>query len=154
MTVALGSAERTSPGGEFAPLYAQAQHFYVRQMQLLDAHDTHHSWPDTFTEDAVLELPSQSEPVRVRTDLARCVRTGAQRLREAGGRLHHWVGMLDVQPGPDGALRTRCSALVHVAPVDGSAKVLYVCVMEDVLVCALSGEWRAAHRRVIRDDLI
>jgi len=154
MTVELvGTAEHTLPGPEFATLYAQAQRFYAHQMRLLDAHDTER-WAETFTEDALLHPLSLPEPVRARTALDRYVRTGAARQRRAGSRLDHWVGMLDVQPQTDGSLHTRCSALVYVTPnQDGpKGKVLYVCVMQDVLVRS-RGEWRIAHRRVTRDDL-
>ncbi|MGW2651481.1 nuclear transport factor 2 family protein [Streptomyces sp. NPDC001393] len=152
MTVELaGTAERTLPGREFAALYAAAQQFYTHQMRLLDAHDTEHL-AATFTEDAVLELPFLPEPVQVRAGLARYVRAGAARQRQAGGRLDHWVGMLDVQPRADGALHTRCSALAYGTPSEGGSPVLYVCVMEDVLV-RTGGTWRIAHRRVTRDDL-
>lgn len=152
MTIELvGTAERTLPNQKFAALYAQAQAFYAQQMQIMDAHDTER-WAGTFTEDAVLELPSPSGPVRARTGLAHYCRAGAARQREAGNRLDHWVGMLDVQPQDDGSLHTRCSALVYATPGAGGSKVLYVCVMEDVLVRA-RGTWRAAHRRVTRDDL-
>nr|WSW49563.1 nuclear transport factor 2 family protein [Streptomyces sp. NBC_01001] len=152
MTVEMVStAERTLQGQEFAALYAQAQQFYALQMQILDAHDTER-WAGTFTEDAVLELPSLAGPVPARAGLARYERAGAAAQRRSGSPLGHWVGMLDVQPRADGSLHTRCSALVYATPAGGSSKVLYVCVMEDVLVRS-RGEWRIAHRRVIRDDL-
>jgi 3-phenylpropionate/cinnamic acid dioxygenase small subunit len=152
MTVELvDTAERTLQSQRFAALYAEAQQFYAYQMQILDAHDTE-GWAGTCTEDAVFELPSLPEPVRARAGLARYVRAGAERQRRAGSRLHHWVGMLDVQPQADGSLHTRCSALVYVTPSGGGSKVLYVCVMEDVLV-RTRGQWRIAHRRVTRDDL-
>jgi 3-phenylpropionate/cinnamic acid dioxygenase small subunit len=147
----VGTAERTLRSQQFAALYAQAQRFYAHQMQILDAHDTER-WAGTFTEDAVFELPSLSAPVRARDWLARYVRAGAARQRRAGGRLSHWVGMLDVRPQADGSLHTRCSALVYATPSGGGSKVLYVCVMEDVLV-RVRGTWRTAHRRVTRDDL-
>ncbi|MGW4025238.1 nuclear transport factor 2 family protein [Streptomyces sp. NPDC005009] len=136
---------------KFAAVYAQVQEFYARQMQILDAHDTER-WAATFTEGAVLELPSLPQPVRARTGLVRYVRAGAARQRRAGRRLDHWVGMLDVQPQVDGSLRTRCSALVCVRPGGGGSQVLYVYVMEDVLVRTRDG-WRTHHRRVTRDDL-
>ncbi|MGW7823537.1 nuclear transport factor 2 family protein [Streptomyces puniciscabiei] len=152
MTVELvGTAERALRSQRFAALYAEVHQFYARQMRILDVHDTE-SWAVTFTEDAVLELPSLSAPVCARTGLARYVRAGAARQRRAGGRLNHWVGMLDVRPRADGSLRTRCSALLYVTPGADGSHVLYVCVMEDVLVRA-GGEWRIAHRRVTRDDL-
>jgi 3-phenylpropionate/cinnamic acid dioxygenase small subunit len=141
----------TLPGREFAALYAQAQQFYTRQMRFLDTHDTER-WASTFTEDAVLELPSRPGPVPARAQLARYVRAGAQRQLRAGGRLDHWVGKLDVRPRADGSLHTRCSALAYVTARDGGSRMLSVCVMEDLLVRA-GGEWRIAHRRVSRDDL-
>ncbi|GAA1374914.1 nuclear transport factor 2 family protein [Streptomyces beijiangensis] len=153
MTVELlGTAEPALPSRGFAALYAQAQRFYEHQMRLLDTHDTE-AWADTFTEDAFLELPFLPQPLRARAGLARYGRAGAARQRRAGVPLSHWVGLLDVQPQEDGALHTRCSALVYAPACEGGARVLYVCVMEDVLVRA-GGEWRIAHRRVTRDDLL
>ncbi|MFC7895162.1 nuclear transport factor 2 family protein [Streptomyces sp. NPDC057381] len=146
-----GVAEPPTGSLEFAALYAQAQRFYAHQMRILDTHDTE-DWADTFTEDALLELPALPGPVPARAALAGYVRAGAARHRRAGSRLEHWVGMLDVRPRADGSLRTRCSALVYALPGGGGPKVLHVCVMEDVLVRA-HGTWRAAHRRVTRDDL-
>lgn len=146
-----GVGERTLGRGEFAVLYAEVQRFYVQQMRILDTHDTER-WADTFTEDAVIELPFLPGPVRARAGLARYVRGGAARQRRAGGRLDHWVGLLDVRPRADGVLHTRCSALVYVMPGGGTFRGLRVCVMEDVLVRD-GGAWRAAYRRVTRDDL-
>jgi hypothetical protein len=152
MTVELvGTAERTLPSREFASLYAQAQRFYAHQMRLLDAPDTE-CWAEVFAEDALLHLPSLPGPVQARAWLDGYARVGAARQRRAGCRLEHWVGLLDVRPQADGSLHTRCSALAHVTPGQGGPKVLYVCVMEDVLVRS-GDEWRIAHRRVIRDDL-
>ncbi|OIK05286.1 nuclear transport factor 2 family protein [Streptomyces monashensis] len=145
------AAERVLQSQEFAALYAEVQRFYAHQMRILDAHDAER-WAGTFTEDAVFELPSLSGPLRARAGLARYVRAGEARQRRVGNRLHHWIGMLDVRPQADGSLHTRCSALVYVTPRGGSSRVLYVCVMEDVLV-RIRGRWRTAHRRVTRDDL-
>lgn len=150
MTVELtDTAEPTPQSRNFATLYAEAQEFYARQMRILDAYESD-TWADTFTEDAVLELPSGPEPVRA--GLVRPVRAGAARQRRAGRRLDHWVGLLDVRPQPDGALHTRCSALAHGTSDEDGSRVLYVCLMEDVLVRTCDG-WRTAHRRVVRDDL-
>ncbi|MGQ5640309.1 MULTISPECIES: nuclear transport factor 2 family protein [unclassified Streptomyces] len=147
----VGTEEHAFRSGTFAALYAEVQQFYAHQMQILDAHGIER-WADTFTEDAVLELPFLSEPVGARAGLARYVRAGAARKRRAGESLNHWVGMLDVRPQADDSLHTRCSALVFVTGSGGGSKVLCVCVMEDVLV-RTAGEWRTAHRRVTRDDL-
>jgi 3-phenylpropionate/cinnamic acid dioxygenase small subunit len=64
MTVELvGTAEGTLQGRTFRTLYAQVQQFYTDQMRILDTPDNER-WADTFTEDAVLELPSLPEPAR------------------------------------------------------------------------------------------
>ncbi|MFJ8996386.1 nuclear transport factor 2 family protein [Streptomyces sp. NPDC102279] len=147
----MASAEHAPHPGEFAALYAQAQQFYAHQMQILDI-DGGEQWAATFTEDAVVELPPLPAPLRARAGLTHYARATAARRQRAGSRLHHWVGMLDVRPQPDGTLHTRCSALAHATPPGATSKVLYVCVMEDVLVRA-HGTWRTAHRRITRDDL-
>ncbi|MFE1263890.1 nuclear transport factor 2 family protein [Streptomyces albogriseolus] len=146
-----GTVEHPFTRREFAALYAQAQRYYAHQMRILDAPDTE-SWAATFTEDAVLELPSLPGPVPAHAQLTHYAHARAARQRRAGGRLDHWVGMLDVRPQADGSLRTRCSALAYATPAGGGPRVLYVCVMEDVLV-RTHGAWCTAHRRVIRDDL-
>ncbi|MFF3446828.1 nuclear transport factor 2 family protein [Streptomyces sp. NPDC002667] len=147
----LDTAEHPPPAGEFATLYAQAQVFYAHQMRLLDTHDTGR-WAETFTENALLHLPSPSGPLRARAALESYVRAGAVRRRQAGGRLDHWVGMLDVRPQTDGSLHTRCSALAYLTPGHGGPKALHVYAMEDVLV-RRAGRWHIAHRRITRDDL-
>ncbi|MFD7676904.1 nuclear transport factor 2 family protein [Streptomyces sp. NPDC060187] len=163
MTVELmATAEHAPHREEFAALYAQVQQFYAQQMRILDADADADAdavadggearWAATFTEDAVVELPLLPAPLRARAGLTHYARAAAERRRRAGSRLHHWVGMLDVRPRPDGTLHTRCSALAHATPPGATSKVLYVCVMEDVLVRA-RGTWRTAHRRITRDDL-
>ncbi|WP_369044475.1 nuclear transport factor 2 family protein [Streptomyces sp. Midd1] len=157
MTVELmATAEHAPHREEFAALYAQVQQFYAHQMRILDADAdadaVEERWVATFTEDAVVELPLLPAPLRARAGLTHYARAAADRRRRAGSRLHHWVGMLDVRPRPDGTLHTRCSALAHATPPGATSKVLYVCVMEDVLV-RTHGTWRTAHRRITRDDL-
>ncbi|MFI1734593.1 hypothetical protein ACH40E_36365 [Streptomyces acidicola] len=48
---------------------------------------------------------------------------------------------------PDGALRTRCHALVHVTPRGGDSGLLRVCVTEDAPVH--DGGERQTRRRVV-----
>ncbi|NUL01692.1 nuclear transport factor 2 family protein [Streptomyces lunaelactis] len=144
-------AEPTARETEFASLYAQVQQFYADQLQLLDAHDAER-WAETFTEDAVFEIPALSEPVRGRNGLISTLRRNQEHQQRDGARLRRWIGMLDVRPQLDGTLHTRCSALVYMTPRGGESKVLHVCAMEDVLVRSRS-TWRTRHRRVTRDDL-
>ncbi|OIJ89722.1 nuclear transport factor 2 family protein [Streptomyces colonosanans] len=130
-------------------LYAQVQQFYAHQMQLLDSFDAER-WADTFTEDAVFDLPALERPVRGRAELAAAVRRTKERQERNREQQRHWVGMLQVQPQPDGTLGTRYYALIYVTPDGGASTVMRMCVIEDVLVPYL-GEWRACSRRVTFD---
>ncbi|MFD9818474.1 nuclear transport factor 2 family protein [Streptomyces violascens] len=136
---------------EFASLYAQVEQFYAHQLELFDAHDAE-NWAGTFTEDAVIEVPPLSEPVRGFAGLAANMRRERARQQRDGSGVRRWIGKLDVRPQFDGTLRTRCSALAYTTPPGSTSKVLRVCVMEDVLVRSKS-TWRTRHRRVTRDDL-
>ncbi|MEV5336621.1 nuclear transport factor 2 family protein [Streptomyces werraensis] len=135
----------------FGEVYARVQHFYAHQMQLFDRHDAD-GWAATFTEDAVFSVPTLDAPVRGRAHLAATVLRNRRRQQDSGEQHRHWIGMLDVRPGPDGALRTRCYALVYVTPRGGSSRLLRVCVMEDELVPG-DGGWLTRRRVVTRDDL-
>ncbi|MFJ8546469.1 nuclear transport factor 2 family protein [Streptomyces sp. NPDC093586] len=143
--------ERSPREAEFGDLYAQVQQFYSHQMQLFDAHDADR-WAATFTEDSVFDVPTLDTPVRGRAELAANVRRNQVQQERSGDRLRHWIGMLDIQPGRNDELHTRCYALVYITPRGGTSKVLRVCVMEDVLV-RVRGKWRTRHRVVTRDDL-
>jgi len=150
-TDTLVRAGHTTQETLFGDLYAQVQQFYAHQMQLFDAHDAER-WAATFTEDAVLDVPTLAEPVRGRANLTSNVLRNQARQQRSGQRLRHWVGMLDVQARRDGELRTRCYALVYVTPRGGSSRLLRVCVMEDTLV-RVRGKLRPRRRLVTRDDL-
>ncbi|MFJ5779704.1 nuclear transport factor 2 family protein [Streptomyces sp. NPDC093094] len=150
-TETLIRAEHPLPEAEFGERYAQVQQFYSHQMQLFDAHDADR-WAATFTEDAVFDVPTLDAPVRGRAGLAANVRRNRAQQERSGDQLRHWIGMLDIRPGRDDELHTRCYALVYVTPRGGTSKVLRVCVMEDVLV-RVRGKWRTRHRVVTRDDL-
>ncbi|MFG2986916.1 nuclear transport factor 2 family protein [Streptomyces sp. NPDC048258] len=152
MTTSTGATDRsTREQPEFGVLYAEIQQFYAHQMQLFDSFLAE-PWAGTFTEEAVFDVPTLPRPVRGRAGLAACVRHNEEAARRTGERLRHWLGMLDVQPRPDGTVHTRAYALVYLTPPDGEPRVHRVCVMEDTLV-RCRGHWRTAHRVVSRDDL-
>ncbi|MFF1716123.1 nuclear transport factor 2 family protein [Streptomyces sp. NPDC058268] len=136
---------------EFGTLYARVQQFYAHQMQLFDAHDAER-WAGTFTEDAVFAVPTLDEPLRGRAALAASVHRNRTQQERGKEQLRHWLGMLDVQPQPDGTLRVRAYTLVYATPHGGGPRVSRVCVLEDVLVRS-RGKWRTRSRLVTRDDL-
>ncbi|MFG1950384.1 nuclear transport factor 2 family protein [Micromonospora sp. NPDC048830] len=132
-------------------LYQQVQHFYARQMQLLDEGQIA-AWADTFTVDGVFAADAQPEPVAGRA----AIRTAAQAARDAldakAIRRRHWLGMVDVRPdGPD-QVRVVSYALVLEIPRGGPATVHVHTTCDDVLV-RRGGAWRVKHRQVRRDDL-
>ncbi|MGX1673426.1 nuclear transport factor 2 family protein [Streptomyces sp. NPDC055400] len=136
----------------FGALYAQVQQFYAHQMQLLDGAESQR-WADTFTEDAVFDVPTLAEPVRGRPGLVAANRGAAARLAQAGERHRHFMGMFDVVERPDGALDVRSYTTVYASVIGGVSRVHRVCVCEDVLVRGTDGRLLVATRKVTRDDL-
>ncbi|MER5950763.1 nuclear transport factor 2 family protein [Streptomyces sp. NPDC001904] len=136
----------------FAVLYAQVQQFYARQMQLFDAGDAPR-WAQTFTADAVFDVPTLPAPVTGRAGLAASLTAAAGAASRCGVRLRHVVSMLDVAARGDGLVDVRCYALVYATRVGGAPRVHRVCVCEDVLVAAPGGGLLVVRRRVRRDDL-
>ncbi|MFD0342990.1 nuclear transport factor 2 family protein [Streptomyces sp. NPDC127117] len=155
MTVLAAEQHHVSPlyqqPGRFGLLYAEVQQFYAHQMQLFDSFAAQ-EWAGTFTPDAVFDVPTLPQPVRGREELAANVRRNKETQARSGEQLRHWLGMVDVQPQPNGTLRTRAYALVYLTPKGGEARVHRVCVMEDTLARS-RGDWRVVHRLVTRDDL-
>ncbi|MFF4911064.1 nuclear transport factor 2 family protein [Streptomyces sp. NPDC001260] len=139
------------PTGPSLLLYAEVQRFYARQMQQLDLGKAE-SWAETFTEDALFDVPTLPEPVRGRGGLVAAVGRAHARLAEAGERHRHFMGMVDVLERPDGSLDVRSYTVVYASAVGGESRVHRVCVCEDVLVRE-DGELRVARRKVSRDDL-
>lgn len=143
-----------------AETYAQVQQFYAEHMQLLDSGAVD-AWALTFTEDAVLDVPTLSEPLRGREALRESLRRTSEQLATAGVQRRHWHGMVAVFPQDDGTLRVRCYALVFSTPHGRAAAehgfsagpgLHQVCVCEDVLVRE-EGRLLVRTRRVTRDDL-
>jgi 3-phenylpropionate/cinnamic acid dioxygenase small subunit len=132
-------------------LYTEVQRFYAHQMQQLDLGKAE-LWADTFTGDAVFDVPTLPAPVRGRSALVESAGQAAARLAEAGERHRHFMGMFDVVERPDGSLDVRSYTTVYASTIGGASRVHRMCVCEDVLVRA-GGELRVARRLVTRDDL-
>jgi hypothetical protein len=130
-------------------LYSRLQHFYARQMQLLDAGRTQ-EWADTFTEDGVFEAGAQA-PVKGRDAIAVGAAAVAAKFTADEITRRHWIGMITVDP-PRGDLAVRCYALVLEIASGGPVTVQRSTVCHDVL--APHGDlWQVRHRKVTRDDL-
>jgi 3-phenylpropionate/cinnamic acid dioxygenase small subunit len=132
-------------------LQGRIQHFYARQMQLLDSGRTA-EWARTFTDDGVFDAGGQPEPVRGRSAIAEGAGQVAAKFAEAGIVRRHLISMLTVDPADDGTVHARSYAVVLEIPRGGDVTVRRSTVCEDVLVPA--GEtWLVRHRRVTRDGL-
>jgi 3-phenylpropionate/cinnamic acid dioxygenase small subunit len=132
-------------------LHVRIQHFYARQMQLLDSGNTA-EWARTFTEDGVFEVGGLPEPVQGREAIEKGARQTADGFAEAGITRRHLISMLTVDPQDDGTLHARSYAVVLEIARGGDVTVRRSTVCTDVLV--LSGEtWLVRHRRVTRDGL-
>jgi 3-phenylpropionate/cinnamic acid dioxygenase small subunit len=132
-------------------LYHDVQHFYARQMQLLDAGATT-EWAETFTPEGVFAAGGLPEPVRGRAAIAAGASQVASQYAQAGIRRRHWIGMLTVESRDDGSVRARSYALVLEIPRGGDVITRRSTVCDDELVPS-GGTWLVRHRRVIRDGL-
>jgi hypothetical protein len=132
-------------------LHAEVQDFYARQMQALDDGRAE-AWAETFTEDGSFAANAHPEPTVGRPALVAAVRETVAALAAEDVVHRHWLGMLTVDPAPDGTVRARCYALVLAIPRGGSPVIHRSTVCEDVLVRAGDG-WAVRTRQVTRDDL-
>lgn len=132
-------------------LYGQVQHFYARQMQLLDAGDTS-TWARTFTLDGVFEAGGVPEPVQGREAIEKAATASAREFERQGVTRRHLISMLTVDPADGGTVRARSYAVVLEIPQGGEVTVHRSTLCEDVLVPADEG-WLVRQRRVTRDGL-
>lgn len=145
----------TSPAaaaGTDTARYAGIQHFYARQMQLLDSSDAD-AWAETFTEDGVFAANAHPEPVRGRENIRAAAAKAKAQHAEEGLQVRHWLGMLDVTDREDGSVLVRSYALIINTPRGGQSQVHLSTTCEDVLVSTPDGGWQVSHRQVVRDDL-
>ncbi|RJQ86841.1 nuclear transport factor 2 family protein [Amycolatopsis panacis] len=141
---AVGSAEDIA-------LYVEVQQFYGRQMRYLDEGRVQ-EWAKTFTEDGVFAANAHPEPARGRTAIEAGALEAATRLTEQGIQRRHWLGMVQVDPQPDGSIVAKSYAVIIGTPLGGRAAVDLSCDCVDVLVRE-GGALLVRERQVYRDDL-
>ncbi|GGQ46688.1 nuclear transport factor 2 family protein [Streptomyces mutabilis] len=137
-----------------ADLYAQIQQFYSRQMNLLDGSAADPvAWSQTFTEDAVLGSNFQETPDTGRAAILKSMRDALAHISAQGtGDFRHWLAMIDVQPQPDGTLRTRYYGLAMATPEGGSLKIRGHVLCRDELV-RQAGRWLVRRRHLEADGV-
>jgi hypothetical protein len=131
-------------------LYIGIQHFYARQMQLLDAGRTA-EWAATFTEDGVFAAGGVSEPVRTRAKISAGAEQVARQYAAAGIVRRHWLGMLSVELHDD-EVHTRTYALVLEINPGGDVVARRSTLCDDRLERA-GDTWFVKYRKVTRDGL-
>lgn len=132
-------------------LYLEVQHFYGRQMHLLDENDAA-GWSATFTEDGVFAANAHPEPQIGRAVIEAGARKAGQALADQKVQRRHWLGMLEVSEREDGTILARSYALVINTPRGGRSAVHLSTSCDDVLVRE-QGRLLVRHRQVLRDDL-
>ncbi|WP_312018676.1 nuclear transport factor 2 family protein [Streptomyces sp. I05A-00742] len=132
--------------------YQEIQHFYARQMRLLDLGEAE-AWAETFTEDGVFEQNVSPQPVRGRAAIATGMRAGLDRLAGTGLVRRHWIGMVAADVHEDGTVRSHYYATVFETTKGGTPQVHLSTTAEDVLVRRDGGGWLVAHRTVRHDGV-
>ena len=132
-------------------LYQEIQHFYGRQMRLLDEGRVE-EWADSFTEDGVFSANAHPAPQNGRAEIVEGARRAARMLSEQKVQRRHWLGMLEVREQADGTLTAHTYALVVNTPQGGKPAVEFSTSCDDVLTRE-DGTLRVRSRQVYRDDL-
>jgi actinorhodin biosynthesis protein ActVIA len=123
----------TSSAYAHADLYAEVQHFYARQMQLLDARKLE-AYADTFTDDAEFAHTPGREPARTRPGILRDLYEVHERFEGDPQQRRHLFTMIDIEPTPEGPIRSTCYALIVTTRPGSGPELVRSCVVHDVLV--------------------
>lgn len=130
--------------------YAEFVQFYARQMRLLDEGDAE-GWAQTFASEGVFRSPARPVPVSGRAQIRAGARATADDLAARHIVRRHWMGMLQVEPQPDGSVRALNYAQVIETPRGGQPTLSMFSTCADVLVRE-DGRWVVADRTITRDD--
>ncbi|WP_019819641.1 nuclear transport factor 2 family protein [Saccharomonospora saliphila] len=131
-------------------LYCEVQQFYARQMWLLDNGDAD-SWADTFTEDGTFVERGRYEPLTGRRDIAAAARRRVDAVTGDGLVRRHWLGMLRVEDGADGTVRTRYRAVALSTPYGGGPATLYASTTAEDVLLRDRDDLRVRERHVTHD---
>ncbi|MYT28890.1 MULTISPECIES: nuclear transport factor 2 family protein [unclassified Streptomyces] len=136
---------------DLTALYAEVQHFYARQMQLMDRRDFE-AFAATFTEDGEFShTPGQL--ARTRAGIVVELREFHRRFDDDPVVRRHWFDMLVVDPQQDGSLRATFYALVVDTRPGVDSRLGPSCLVTDVLV-RVDGALLNRSRQVRQDRLL
>ncbi|MFJ8816138.1 MULTISPECIES: nuclear transport factor 2 family protein [Amycolatopsis] len=133
-----------------ARVYAEVQHFFARQIRLLDAADVE-GFAATFTEDGRMHHASRDDDVRGRAAIVESLR--ANFAQHQGVVPRHWFDKLLIEPSGEDTVTVSYYALVTLTHADGSVTLLPTCLVDDVLVVR-DGQLLTQSRSITRDDLL
>jgi actinorhodin biosynthesis protein ActVIA len=133
-------------------LYAAVQHFYARQMQLIDS-GHFEAYADTFTEDGVFQHTPGRAPAVTRPGIVRDLLEFNERFAGAPVKRRHWFDMIALDLQDDGTIVSTYYALVvTVRPGVKQPEIGPSCTVHDVLVLE-DGQLRNKSRHVEHDQL-
>ncbi|MEV5139941.1 nuclear transport factor 2 family protein [Streptomyces syringium] len=132
-------------------LYAEVQHFYARQMQLMDRRDFE-AFAATFTEDGEFSH-SPGQLARTRPGIVTELVEFHRRFDDDPVVRRHWFNMIVLDPQEDGSLRTTYYAYVINTRPGREPQPGPVCVVTDVLV-RVDGVLLNRSRHVRQDRLL
>jgi actinorhodin biosynthesis protein ActVIA len=133
-----------------AALYAEVQHFYARQMSLLDAAKLE-AYAGTFTEDAEFGHTPGREPARTRAGIVRDLVAFHRKFEDDPQQRRHMFTMVDIDPQDDGSVVSTCYALITTTRLGRTPEVVRTCVVHDVLVRGEDGGLLNRSRHVEHD---
>lgn len=133
-----------------AQIHAEVQHFYARQIRLLDAADID-GFAATFTEDGRMHHASRDDDVRGRAAIVESLR--ANFAQHQGVVPRHWFDKLLIEPAGGNAVTVSYYALVSLTHPDLSVTFLPTCLVDDLLVVE-DGQLFTKTRDITRDDLL
>lgn len=114
-------------------LYAQVQQFYAAQMQRLDDVDIE-GYAATFTEDAEFTHTPDRPPARTRAGIISDLREFHRRFEADPMRRRHWFNMINLEPLPDGRIKSTAYCLVVKTRPGQKPEIAPSCVVHDVLL--------------------
>lgn len=130
-------------------VYIEIARFYARQMRLLDEGNAD-GWAQTFARDGVFRSPTRPGPITGRAGIRDAARAAVDDLAARQTVRRHWIGMLEVEPRPDGSAYAHSYAQVIETPQGGQSALCMLTTCADVLVRE-GGRWVVQDRTVTRD---
>ncbi|WP_433859351.1 nuclear transport factor 2 family protein [Streptomyces kronopolitis] len=132
-------------------LYAEVQHFYARQMQMMDRR-AFEAFAETFTEDGEFSH-SPGQLACTRPGIVAELEDFHKRLYNGPVVRRHWFNMIVVDPQEDGSFLATFYAYVINTRPGAEPQMGPVCLVTDVLV-RVDGELLNKSRQVRQDRLL